>query len=1117
MRRRLGWLLALPVAMVLRGEDLTLGNDVAELRFSERHAYALSSILDRRTGTTFRFELTGRSSLWAVRRLVDGLPSDIAGAGAPTSVSRHGEALTFVWPEARLEVALPRGSGVAEWRFSWKGTGPWPYSFAYPLANVRKVGAADRLYYPQRLGKVLEDPVGRDFGVIPISPNWWSSQLVLLSASPSASRHRDEAPDRLGIDGFIRGARPDESTLYLSADDSAFWRKEVVLSGRKGATAFELGMRHFPSWKTVPQKPSDAIGDFAWSAPYVVRFGVISGGVDRGVEAYRAQSRGRIPQDWRPSPLVADRPAWRSIHLPPAEITRVGRNMRDYYRVPVVLHHYENTLERFNFHFSEFLSYKSHFREENEYLRSIGCAVMPYFNVVRFDRTLGSYARLDGDSTAIRDLNGTMRGDPFKGVPDTLAAWGDPTWTRLHRAYARHVFGRGKVRGYYMDEGCGSARLDYNAAAGRIHGGTYVCDGFRAFSDAVRDEARTIDSEAFLVTEGFGEHLIGHIDGFLLYGLRYPSGLNTHARGFDHFPLFGLLHHDQTTGISDQPAVELPTDMFRLGMAQGWAWGLQTQSNGTDEELSEGHREKTEYCRELVRSTWQVGERYLSTGQMVFSAVVENRGEIGDAPLGVVAKPCEILYDKLPWRGPEVLTGAYRDPASCDCALALANVRGTDADVRVVRDPLRFAVGKKKLYRSWPLPVVELPCTDDFAFTVPGNGVALLEWRDDEPRPRALLDEPAPLPEWVATCDARAAAEVESARTYMAEFIAGALCVTDAKEKGFFETVMLMDNRLPSPLSVTLEPGGTFHLQGMKEALLPIAVRAASSKDGTVVPVKVSAPGARPSSEEVRFVALQAPPENAIANLRTGLKYPVAGVKRPLPFTVSKGARSFSFYPGIYGDVFGILRDPDGNVAPWRKAGDSFLPGTRYEIAVPPGADGRTWTYEHVGGKALVSFGEGVEPLDRSVLGTARAPTPFPVVGFECAPAKLEVKLPAPADGETWSERAHLAFHGKWPETLVRCAFPRPVSGRVRCPVEVATKRGCKVYGYVQAFVRRPDGSFDVVTGEQEELKARKGRAKLGFAVDLPSPVDFVELVLRFTGSPAYDVHVLPVERKDVK
>ena len=1099
-------------------QDLGLENAFVEFRFSERHGFALESVTDKRTGVTFSFDLSGKSSLWAVSRMDEmNCPGKPRPGGAPRRWARRGNALTFEWDEAVLSVRLPEDSGLAEWRMEWKGSGAWPYSFAYPALNVQKVGEADRLYYPQRLGKVLEDPVGREFGVIPISPNWWSSQFVLLSASPTASRHRDANPERTGIDGFVRGARQDESTLYLSADDPAYWRKEARLTGRKGASSFKIELTHYPAWQSVPRKLGEAKGPFEWKAPYAVHFGVVSGGVDSGVETYRKE-RGF---DARPvdsnSPIVTDRPAWRSIHLPPAELTKVGRNLRDYYRVPVVMHHYENTLERFNYHFSEFLSYKAHFREECEYLRSIDCSVMPYFNVVRFDRTLTSYVRSDGDTTAIRDMNGTMRGDPFKGVPDTLAAWGDPTWTRLHQAYARHVFGRGKVRGYYMDEGCGSARLDYNVAAGRIHGGTYICDGFRAFSDVVRGEARKIDPQAFLVTEGFGEHLIGHIDGFLLYGLRYPSGLNAHARGFDHFPLFSLVHHGRTTGVSDQPVVKLPVDMFRLGMAQAWAWGLQTQANGTDEELSEEHREKTEYCRELVRSSWQIGGKYLSSGRMVFSAVVENREEIGTASIGVVAKPYEILYGKLPWRGPEVLTGAYRDEATGDCALALANVRGSAAAVRVVRDSRRFAAGKRKLYRSWPLPVVELPLADEFAFTVPGNGVAILEWRDDAPVPRALLDKPAPLPDWVATCDSRAAAEVESARTYMAEFIPGALCVTDAREKGVFETAMLMDNRVASPLSVVLEPGGTYHLKGMSEALLPVSVRAVSSKDGVVIPVRVSAPGARPSEDLVRFVALQEPPANSIANLKTALKYPVAGVKKPLPFTVSKGARTFSFYPGVYGEVFGILRDPEGRAVSWGAANDTFLAGTRYSVEVPPGMDGREWTYEHVGGKAFLSFGDGVEPMDRSVLGAARAPEPLPVLGFYCAPPKFDVSMPASSPGQTWSERLHLAFHGKWPETLLRCDFAQPVAGRVTCPIRIATKGGCRVYGYLQAFVRRPDGSFDVVTGPQEERKARKGRAELPFAIDLAQPVSSLELVLRFTGSPAYDLTVLPCERKETR
>ena len=484
-------LLAVATARLCLAEDLVLENDFASFVFSEANGFALSSVTDRRTGTVFRFDLTKDSSLWAMTpmRPEHNTLAKRQSAPSPTGHALKGNSATFTWPDATLTVTLPPASGIAEWRFSWHGDGAWPYSFEFPYVRVTKVGEADRLYYPQRLGKVLEDPVGREFSVIPISPNWWSAQYAVYSASPTAPRTRSADPKRTVIDGSIRGPRADESSLYLSPDDPAYWRKCIVLSGKRGSSSFPFGIEHFPPWAKRPERPGDAKGAFDWTCPYVVRFGVVRGGVDAAVTTYREQTKKEYASARKTSRFLLQRPAWRSNHVTPAEMAGLARSIRDYYRVPAVLHHYEATLERFNWHFPEFRSYREGFREENEYLRSIDCRAMPYGNVVRFDRTLSTYPKVNGDTVAIRDINGAMRGDPFKGVPDTLAAWGDRTWTEYHRRMVRELFAKVGVGGYYMDEGCGSARLDYDPAHGGIHGGTYVSDGFRRFSHVLREEA----------------------------------------------------------------------------------------------------------------------------------------------------------------------------------------------------------------------------------------------------------------------------------------------------------------------------------------------------------------------------------------------------------------------------------------------------------------------------------------------------------------------------------------------------------------------------------------------------------------------------------------------------
>ena len=1106
-------LLAVATARLCLAEDLVLENDFASFVFSEANGFALSSVTDRRTGTVFRFDLTKDPSLWAMTpmRPEHNTLAKRQSAPSPTGHVLKGNSATFTWPDATLTVTLPPASGIAEWRFSWHGNGAWPYSFEFPYVRVTKVGEADRLYYPQRLGKVLEDPVGREFSVIPISPNWWSAQYAVYSASPTAPRTRSADPKRTVIDGSIRGPRADESSLYLSPDDPAYWRKCIVLSGKRGSSSFPFGIEHFPPWAKRPERPGDAKGAFDWTCPYVVRFGVVRGGVDAAVTTYREQTKKEYASERKTSRFLLQRPAWRSNHVTPAEMAGLARTIRDYYRVPAVLHHYEATLERFNWHFPEFRSYREGFREENEYLRSIDCRAMPYGNVVRFDRTLSTYPKVNGDTVAIRDINGAMRGDPFKGVPDTLAAWGDRTWTEYHRRMVRELFAKVGVGGYYMDEGCGSARLDYDPAHGGIHGGTYVSDGFRRFSRVLREEARKFDPDGFLVTEGFGEHLIGEIDAFLVYGLKEPSGLNAHASGFDHFPLFSLALHDRTIGVSDHPRMASPDDYFRLFCAQGWVWGLQVQALARGE-LEGVNVRKAEYTREIVRASWQVGAKYFATGESLFTAIVTNAAEIGTAPIGAVSESCDVPYFELPWKGPSVMAGAFRDAASGDCALALANLKDTPRDVRVLRDPARFAPRRTKLYRSWPLPVTELAPKDDFTLSVPANGVMLLEWRDDPPQPRELLSAPAPLPKWAEKVNAQVASG-ESARTYLAEFVPGTLCVTDKRKPGLFETAMLVDNHDRKPLEVTLEPGGTYRLPPLREARLPISVTTNAGRDTVTVPVCVLSPAARPREETLRFGVIGAMKDNEVACLKRPLKYPVAGVPHRLPFTVTKGAKEFSFYPGVFGDVMGVIRDPGGKVAVWRKVSDEFLGGTRYAIDVPAGTDGRQWTYQHVAGKACIAFGDGVEPIDRSVLGDHRAPAPYKGLGFEGAENRLEVRVPDRSKGDVWSERFHMAFHGKWPETQLRCDFPKPVSGHVSAKLAVKTSGGCMVRGFLQAFIPRTGGTVDVVATPAEEQKVKKGRTAFAFAGDFTEPVASVELVLRFTGAKKYELEVLGCER----
>ena len=1092
--------------------DEVLENSYAAFIFDSGRNFALSAIVDKHTGTRFEFDLSDGGSLGRMRRMVDGAPSAPISAGRPSKVARSPGCLRFEWDEASFEVRLPEDSGIAEWRMEWKSKGSLPYSFTYPDVKPRAVGATDRLYMPQRIGKVLDRPVSRDFEVSPTCPNWWSAQYVLFCGDPSAVR---TLPPQVvagnAIDGFVRGATPHESTLYFSADDFDFWRKDLILKGKKNFDSFDLGLTHFPQW---PSSPADWRQDrlFSWKAPYAVRFGVLSGGAQNGIAEYRRQVAGKIP-DRRMSPLAIGCRAWRSIHCSPGELAQIGHDMRETYRVPVTLHHYRYALGPFNWHFPELTSYRAGFREANDYLESIDCVTMPYGNSLRYDRSIASYDALGMAKAAVVGISGNVRATHLHGAITSYMLPGAPEWIEWNRAFVSDLFGKGGVHGFYLDEGAISpASLDYNPAHHAPHGGTYWCDGIRALADALRSEGRKFRTDAFLSIEGFGEHLIGHIDDFLLYGLQSPTGLRFHAFGFDHFPLMSLTYHDFAHAHSDRPDMTLGDDAFRLVMAQAWTWGMNIQMPATKAELEPRHAAKIAYCRDMVRCGWQGGDAYLSSGEMRYAALVPDVGQIGDAAIGVVSAPCRIEYRDKPWFGPSVLAGCFRDKATGNEALALANLTDKAQNVLIVAERTRIAPGKRRLFRNWPLPVKELDAKGDVAISLDASSVALIEWREDEPSPRALLPAPTPVPESLTNLDPQLPSP-DSARTFHAYFAPGAILLSRPRNGGIARSTLTVRNFADRPLTLRLNGEGPYRLRAKSEAMLPVAVSCKDAPDPQRIPVRITSEDGLPRDETLFFETVPEQPDGTIGHPLRPIRFsqPISGPFRPMPFKVSAGARTFTMFSGWPGSGVGIVRTPDGRIAQPRPVGEDAFLGMKYAVDVPAGADGREWTYSHAWGQAYLAFGDGVEPLLNKVLSDipqARAKA-SDAIGCVNRFGNLEFELPKSGPGKpVWTVVARIAYMETTPCLVLHCDLGVKRSGRIVLPLELWTDKGQRMTGYIQTFVRGSDGGLDVVVGDQTEMRRPRGTHKFSLEFDPPGEISEFDVVLSFAVTPKHKLKI---------
>ena len=1089
----------------------TLENSRAAFVFSDKRNFALAAVVDKHTGTRFDFDLAGGGTLWQMRRMAEGAPSATISAGRPSRIVRRADALRFEWEEAALEVRLEGDSGIAEWRLEWNAAGALPYSFTYPVVRPRAVGPTDRLYMPQRIGKVVDRPVGRDFEVTPTCPNWWSAQYVLFCGDPSAVRPvSPQIAAGKAIDGFVRGATPHEATLYFSADDPAFWRKDLILRGREGGFSFDLGLTHFPPW---PPSPADWGGErvFEWKAPYAVRLGVLPGGAQRGIAEYRRQVAGKIPAR-RMSELAVGCRAWRSIHCSPGELAQIGHDIRETYRVPATLHHYRYSLGPFNWHFPELTSWRAGFREANGYLDSIGCATMPYGNSMRYDRALASYGALGMEKAAVVGLSGAVRATQLHGAVTSYMLPGAPEWIGWNRAFVADLFGKGGVHGFYLDEGAISpAPLDYRAARHAPHGGTYWCDGMRALADALRREGCRFRKDAFLSVEGFGEHLIGHIDDFLLYGLQFPRGLPSHARGFDHFPLMPLTYHDFAHAHSDRPDMSLGDDAFRLVMAQAWAWGMNIQVPATRTELDSGHAKKIAFCRDLVRCAWQVGDAYLSVGEMRYAALVPDAGQIGDAAIGVVSAPCRIDYRDKPWFGPSVLAGCFRDKATGNEAVALVNVTDRAQDVRIAADRRRIAPGKRRLFRSWPLPAKELAANGDVVFRLEAATAAFLEWRDDAPSPRALLSAPAPVPEDLLNIDPQLPSS-DSGRTFHAFFAPGAILLPQAGD-GVARSTLTVRNFADRPLTVRLNCGSAYRLRAKSEAMLPVAVACGTSSDPQRIPVRITSDDGLPRDETLFFETVSAAPADAIGHPLRPIRFsqPLGGPFRPMPFTISANARTFTLFGGWPGSGVGIVRTPDGQVAKMRSVGEDALLGMKYVVDVPAGAAGREWTYAHAWGQTYLAFGEGVEPLRIDALAgfpQARARA-TDAVGCVNRFGNLEIELPdAAPGGPVWTVAARIAYQETTPCVVLRCDLGARRRGRIDLPMELWTDKGQRMTGYIQAFAPGADGVADVIAGDQSETKRPRGTQRFSLSLEPPCEISAFDVVMSFAVTPKHRLKV---------
>lgn len=758
--------LLLLFGLAVNAAEVILENNHAAFVFESEHCYALKRIVNKQTKRTVEFAEPAlkTGSPWQLNLLDEGreLPPLYGDGNVAVSHGRSaaGKTLTMRWEvkpaTVTAVITLPDDSGIADWHLKAECTGKpamWVKSAIFPRLDGVKTLGDDALIYGEYSGRLVRNPGKRLREVTIGHPGRWSMQFAAFYGSDQLNANElVNLGGSFKVNGFHRGPAPDETGLFLAADDGDDYQKTLKLNGRSKYADFVMAPVHYP---VLPHWPMDSkpVGEkFVYDMPYQMKLGIFSGGAGAAADIYREMVKNRkwlengIVRGGRHhiSQRVLDGAFWAKFYHGANKVVPEILQMQEYLQVPVNTHWCRYGVGRFDDNNLDYFPTMAEYRSGVKTLRRAGVGVAPYVCCAIWDPDTESYRRNGMERAVARNEFGNPYIWPLAGnQPSFWMNPASPLWRAKYLETTMKMMGQFATDGQYLDVMACAGRLCYNTELHEPHGGNYWAGGNHKLLAELRRNAREITAEPFFTTEGFSENYINQIDAFLTLDITRYGWKN--RAGIDVFPLFSLVYHDYAVAYGSDSGQRLTPEMLRWEMGLSFVWGIQLC--WSDYVIAApGNTVHDVYTRELAQAWYRSGYKFLTGGRGIETAQVPDAALAGNAAVAVISEPCKIALSGMisfPWEGPSVPGSTWRAHDGT-IGITAANISGKPQNIKIKIDREKLNAQGNVIWRTWPLPaqrVGVLSGQNEWDFSLPADSALILEIRGEaEPEIRPLLE-----------------------------------------------------------------------------------------------------------------------------------------------------------------------------------------------------------------------------------------------------------------------------------------------------------------------------------------------------------------------------------------
>ncbi|MCX7009744.1 MAG: DUF6259 domain-containing protein [Kiritimatiellaeota bacterium] len=271
----------------------------------------------------------------------------------------------------------------------------------------------------------------------------------------------------------------------------------------------------------------------------------------------------------------------------------------------------------YNWHHIPFDNFYPDYFPANDYvpatratLREWKIPVMPYINGHLWDTQSLSFTNENAVRWAMKKADGSLYIEHWSKHDHSTACPFTAAWQNKMVSVTDRLFREVGVDAVYLDQiGATQAQLCYDATHGHPRGGgDHYVSGYWKLLQAVRENARRINSNAALTTEDTAEPYLRYLDGTLMCNRANPDSIPFFPAVYHaHIAQFGLYIHEPEVraGVTFRSKEAM---LFQFGAQLGW--------HGTDWNTTPAHQEKFRWLAQLAAYR-QLGLDWLAYGDML--------------------------------------------------------------------------------------------------------------------------------------------------------------------------------------------------------------------------------------------------------------------------------------------------------------------------------------------------------------------------------------------------------------------------------------------------------------------------------------------------------------------